>query len=72
MDYGRTTLALRQGVETIEFLPGDTAPETEWIPLTPESYEHWWTALDARLGLTALFSPAAPATRPEISNPNHR
>jgi len=52
MDYGRTTLALRQGVETIQFVPTDATPETDWIPLTSESYEHWWAAVDSRLGLT--------------------
>lgn len=55
--FSPATLALRDGDAVLAFLPDALPQPNDWTPLTPESYEHWYRDLDARLRLNDLFRP---------------
>jgi len=55
--YGERTLALRQHGRVIEMVPSYGIPETDWRPLTPQSYSLWWQRVNDALKLSTIFCP---------------
>jgi len=58
IQWCRNTLALRTGGDIFDVLDDTEDMPRDWVAMTPESYDEWWQAVDARLHLMEVFGSA--------------